>query len=197
MGGNGSLSERMEKLDLVLGRIMQEWYERCRHSYVTAEDSSELGVEPEVKYFKRFANHRLKFSRKGELEVTYGLAAEHRDGRILIVASVNNKSERFDYDGFVRRLQDYYWRAAIERPWTRPAVDRYTYADLLFFEPRIGGSITLDVREEHADIVRLAFQVRPGQEEFLLGSEELLHDLIENYCLNPLKRIYAESYRQS
>lgn len=197
MTGNETPKGRLERLDAVMARILLEWYERCRHHYVTEEDSRQLGVEPEVKYFADFANHRLKFNRRGELDVTYGLAAEQRDGRLLVIASVNNKSTGFDYDAFVRRLQEYYWRTCLEKPWTEPGIDHYSYGDLLHFDPRMGHSVSLDVREEGADIVRLAFELDSRYESLLLEREDLLHDLIENYCLNPLKRLYAESLRET
>jgi hypothetical protein len=60
----------------------------------------------------------------------------------------------------------------------------------------MGRSVSLDIRKDKADILRLAFEIDPKHEEFLLERKDLLLDLIENYCLNPLKRIYAESYRQ-
>ena len=55
--------------------------------------------------------------------------------------------------------------------------------------------IKLETREGKADIVRLSFGV---EEEFL---EELISDpssfmeLIQQYCVAPLRRIYAEVYR--
>jgi len=38
--------------------------------------------------------------------------------------------------------------------------------------------------------------VNPKHEDLLLSRQDVLRDLIENYCLAPLKRIYAESYRE-
>ena len=187
---------RLERINSVLEEIVSDWYERVREFYVTQEDSRQLGVEPEVKHFQEFCSHRIKFSRKGELDVTYGLAAEQRAGGLFVVASVNNKSRGFDFDGFVDRLKSHYWKSRYEKPWTEPKIDHYSYGDLLVFEPRMGSSIFLDIREEKADIIRLCFHIQPDHEELLLDTGELLRDLIENYCLNPLKRIYAESYRQ-
>ncbi|MEJ2082889.1 MAG: hypothetical protein P8Y94_12130, partial [Acidobacteriota bacterium] len=56
-----------------------------RENYVTEEDSRQLGVEPEIKYFADFGSHRVKFSRKNELNVTYGLAAEQRNADLFII----------------------------------------------------------------------------------------------------------------
>ncbi|UCF38851.1 MAG: hypothetical protein JSU96_08445 [Acidobacteriota bacterium] len=188
---------KLERVDAVLEALILGWYDRSREHYVTDEDSKSLGVEPEVKCFQEFANHRIKFARKSELDVTYGLGIEERNGRLVIVASVNNKSEGFDFDSFVNRLESHYWRSRTEKPWTDPKVDHFAYGDLLHFEPRMGKSVSLDIRKEKADIIRLFFEVDNEHEEFLLSSSELLRDLVENYCLNPLKRIYAESYREN
>lgn len=187
---------KLEKVDAVIGGIISAWYERVREYYVTEEDSKDLGVEPELKRFQQFSRHRIKFSRTSELDVTYGIGVEERDGLLVIVASVNNKSDGFDYDLFVDRLKSDYWRSRTEKPWTEPKIDHFAYGDLLHFEPRMGKSVSLETREEKADILRLFFEVEPQHEELLLENEELLRDLVENYCLNPLKRIYAESYRQ-
>jgi hypothetical protein len=186
----------LEKLNGVIERIVVDWYERLKEHYVTDEDSRELGVEPEVKYFGEFGSHRIKFSRKNELDVTYGLAAEGRNGSLVIVTSVNNKSKGFDYEAFVERLKSHYWRSRFEKPWTKPEIDHFAYGDLLHFEPRMGHSVSLDIRKDKADIVRLAFRVEPAHEELLLENSDLLRDLIENYCFSPLKRIYAETYRE-
>lgn len=192
----GNSQGKLETLNTVLEGIVADWYERVRDQYVTDEDSRELGVEPEVKQFFEFGSYRIKFSRKHDLDVTYGLAAEQKDGGLIVVASVNNKSQGFDYDGFVDRLKSHYWRSRNEKPWTRPEIDHFAYGDLLHFEPRMGHSISLDIRKDKADIVRLAFRIDNEHEDLLLHNGELLRDLIENYCLNPLKRIYAESYRE-
>jgi len=187
---------KLKQVDTVLERIISGWYERIREFYVTDDESKELGVEPELKCFHRFGNHRIKFSRQGELDVTYGLAFEVRDDRIIIVASVNNKSNGFDYDSFVERLKAHFWSSRNEKPWTDPEFDHFAYGDLLLFEPRMGKSVSLDIRKDKADIVHLYFEVDPQRESLLLGKTELLSDLVENFCLNPLKRIFAESYRE-
>ncbi len=197
--GVASMSDqkgRLEHVNVVIGKVLSEWYARVREHYVTEEDSRQLGVEPEIKYFADFGSHRVKFSRKNELNVTYGLAAEQRNADLFIIASVNNKSKGFDYDGFVERLKWHYWRSRHEKPWTKPDIDHFAYGDLLHFEPRMGHSIFLDIRKDKADIIRLAFQLDPDHEKLLLENGDLLGDLIENYCLSPLKRIYAESYRE-
>ncbi|HLV01281.1 MAG TPA: hypothetical protein VKZ59_08445 [Acidobacteriota bacterium] len=191
------MSERLNTLNEIIFNIVEEWYERIKQHYVTPEESRELGVEPEIKSFHEFGHHRIKFARQDELDVTYGLSVDQdeKDGRLVIVSSVNNKSERFNYDVFVERLKSHYWRSRHEKPWTEPEIDRFAYGDLLEFEPTMGKSVALEIRKDKADIVKLSFVVSPHHEELLMKRKDLLRDLIENYCLYPLQRIYAESYR--
>lgn len=188
------MSERLSKLNEIISSIVEEWYERIKKHYVTTEESKELGVEPEVKCFHEFGHHRIKFARQDELDVTYGLAVTEKDGRLVIISSVNNKSERFDYDLFVERLKSDYWRSHHEKPWTDREIDHFAYGDLLEFEPTMGKSVALEIRKDKADIVKLSFVIYPQHEDMLMQRKELLRDLIENYCLYPLQRIYAESY---
>lgn len=188
--------EKVRKLEAAIEAILSRWYENIKEHYVTEEESKELGVEPEIKCFLKPGNNRLKLSRQNELDVTYGLATHEKDGKLFVVSSVNNKSQGFDYDSFVERLKAHYWRSRNEKPWTDPRFDHFAYGDLLHFEPRMGKSVSLEFRKDKADIVRLFFAVDPGYEKLLLENDALLQDLLENYCLNPLKRIYAESYRE-
>ena len=192
----GSNNDKVKKIECAIEAILAAWYSRIKEHYVTEEESQELGVEPEIKCFLKPRNYRIKLSRQNELDVTYGLAAEEKAGQLFIVASVNNKSQGFDYDSFVERLKSSYWRSRNEKPWTDPKFDHFAYGDLLLFEPSMGKSVSLEFRKDKADIVRLYFQLEPQHEELLLENGELLRDLLESYCLNPLKRLYAESYRE-
>ena len=188
--------ERLGLFDRTLQEIIGEWFDRVKSNYVTEEESRQLGVEPEIKIFNEPKMHRIKFARTRELDVTYGLSVYEKDGKFHIESSVNNKSAGFDYDSFVGKLRTHYWRSRNEKPWTHPDFDRFTYGDLTPFEPTMGESVVLDSREEKADIIRLHFPIRSRHEELLMAHPEILRDLIENYCLNPLKRIYAESYHE-
>lgn len=187
---------RLRVIDQILREIIDEWYERVKENYVTEEDSQLLGVEPEIKRFADDNSYRVKFARKRELDITYGLAAVERDGTLFIESSVNNKSDGFDYDLFIGKLQEFYWKSKIEKAWTDPEFDRFAYGDLIVFEPRMGTSVKLDVRKEKADIIRLYFKINSRREELLMRRTDVLRDLIENYCLTPLKRIFAETYRE-
>jgi len=190
-----SREEKLSRLDSVMRRIITEWHDRVKADYVTEEDRELLGLEPEIKRFHSTGNHLIKFSREKTLQVTYGLRVITRGDLIAIESSVNNKSSKFDYDSFASRLKLHYWRNCYEKPWTDKAFGRYAYADLLHFDPRMGHSVSLDIRADKADVIRLLFQINPRHEDELISRTELLQDLIENYCLAPLKRIYAETFR--
>ena len=189
-----SPEEKKRLLNDAIYHIMEGWYERCKPHYVTEEESRQLGVEPELKYFEDQHSFRIKFGRAEDLDVTYGLSLIEVEGQLVIVSSVNNKTTGFDLDAFMEKLKAYYWRARNEKPWTRPAFDRYTYEDVMPFEPHLGGTVFLDARESRADIVRLHFLLNPDHEDQLLAHGEILGDLIENYCLSPLRRTFAEAY---
>jgi len=191
-----SKEEKLKQFERITHQIIDDWYERVKQNYVTEEDSRDLGIGPELKYFHEKGNHRLKFFREKELDVTYGLGVRPTDEQFIVESSVNNKSEGFDYEAFVNRLKSHYWRSRNEKPWTEADFDHFTYQDLLSFKPLMGQSVTLDMRKDKADIIRLSFGVNSHHEDLLLGRKDVLRDLIEEYCLAPLRRIYAESYRE-
>ena len=191
-----SKEEKLQQFERITHQIIDDWYERVKQNYVTYEDSQDLGIEPELKTFHESGNHRIKFSREKELDVTYGLGVMPASEQFLVESSVNNKSEGFDYEAFVLRLKSHFWRSRNEKPWTDPDFDHFTYQDLLSFIPLMGQSVTLDMRKDKADIIRLSFGVSPHHEDLLLSRKDVLRDLIEEYCLAPLRRIYAESYRE-
>ena len=191
-----SKEEKLKQFERITHQIVDDWYERVKQNYVTEEDSKDLGIGPELKSFHEKGNHRIKFVREEELDVTYGLGVRRNDEQFIVESSVNNKSDGFDYEAFVNSLKSHYWRSRNEKPWTETDFDHFTYQDLLSFKPLMGQSVTLDMRKDKADIIRLSFAVNPHHEDLLLGRKDVLRDLIEEYCLAPLKRIYAESYRE-
>ena len=191
-----SKEEKLKQFERITHQIVDDWYERVKQNYVTEEDSRDLGIGPELKSFHETGNHRIKFVREKELDVTYGLGVRRNDEQFIVESSVNNKSDGFDYEAFVNSLKSHYWRSRNEKPWTEADFDHFTYQDLLSFKPLMGQSVTLDMRKDKADIIRLSFGVNPLHEDLLLGRKDVLRDLIEEYCLAPLRRIYAESYRE-
>ncbi len=189
--------ELVMQLDQMLHQIVEGWYQRVKGGYVTVKDTQELGVEPEIKRFHEGLKHRIKFAREQELDVTYGLEAVTRNDGVYVDASVNNKSSGFDYESFVKRLQDYYWRSRNEKPFLRPGLDHCAYQDLLPFDPIMGHSVLLDLRAAKADIIRLLFRVSDRCTTLLPDHQDLFQDLIENYCLSPMKMVYAETFRET
>lgn len=183
-------------LQKALHRIIDDWFQRVRLNFVTEEDARELSIEPEIKRFHEPTRHRIKFARAGELDVTYGLGVISKNDGLYIESSVNNKSEGFDFDAFVRRLQAHYWSSRSDKPWLEPDFDKFAYQDLLPFEPVMGQTVILDSHPDKADIIRLNFRVDDRCSELLPDREDLLCDLLDNYCLGPLRRIYAEAYRE-
>ncbi|HSR52623.1 MAG TPA: hypothetical protein VLV83_17505 [Acidobacteriota bacterium] len=192
-----SADDKARRIDDILYRVIEHWYRRVASNYVTEDDSKELGLEPEIKRFHEPAKHRIKFARAHELDVTYGLQVKERADIIFIVASVNNKSKGFDYRTYVDRLQKQYWRARSDKPWTEPEVDHYAFSDLLAFEPVLDESVEVESRLSKADIIRQYFEVTPKGAQLLEDREDLFSDLVDEYCLAPMKRIYAECYRET
>lgn len=186
----------VQTLDSALFKVIDIWYDRVRPNYVTEEDSREVGLEPELKRFHGDGKHRIKFARSIELDVTYGLGAVERNGLVFLESSVNNKSNGFDYEAFVQRLERYYWSTRSEKPWVEPGYDHYSYSDLLPFEPVLGQSVLRERRPDRAEVIRLFFEVGTKFQQVLKKRGDLIVDLVEDYCLAPLKRIYAESYHE-
>jgi hypothetical protein len=187
--------EKLRRLDAVMRKIIASWHDRVKREYVNEEDQELLGLEPEIKLFHRAGAHLIKFSREKSLQVTYGLRGLSKGDLLCVESSVNNKSPRFDYESFANRIKLHYWRYCHEKPWTDKDFSRFTCGDLLKFDPRMGHSVTLDMRADKADIIRLLFEIIPDHEDGLLARVDLLQDLVETYCLGPLKRIYAETLR--
>ena len=187
--------QRIENLNKILHQIISDWYERVKEGFVTEQDSRDVGVEPEIKHFHDNRKHRIKFLREKKFDVTYGLAAAERGHCLVIESSINNKSAGFDYDIFAQRLKSHYWKNRCDKPWTNSPFNRFSYEDLLLFEPVIGKSVKLDCRKDKADIIRLYFIINPEHECLLFQSTFVLRELVVDYCLGPLKLIYVESYQ--
>jgi hypothetical protein len=190
-----SREEKLHRLDEVMRRIISEWHDRVKADYVTEDDREVLGLEPEIKRFHSTGNHLIKIARERLLHVTYGLKIVTKGDLLCVESSVNNKSAKFDYESFANRLKLHYWKNCYEKPWTDKQLGRYTYSDLFHFDPRMGHSVSLDIRADKADVIRLLFELNPRLEDELLARTDLLEDVIDNYCLAPLKRIYAETFR--
>ena len=67
------VTQKKRLLDDTMRTIMENWYERCKPHYVTVEESRQLGVEPELKYFNDVSNYRIKFGRADCAQIMIGL----------------------------------------------------------------------------------------------------------------------------
>ena len=95
-----------DSIELVLSKIIDDWYERVSRYYVTKEDQEESALAETAIELKRFHDakgHRIKFD-KGDLDFTYGLKASWEQQTLHLEISVNNKVENFDYGNFTMAL---------------------------------------------------------------------------------------------
>jgi hypothetical protein len=67
--------------------------------------------------------------------------------------------------------------------------------DIFHLPEDLNGSITLETREGKADIVRLSFGIEDEFLDELIAEPPNFMELIHQYCVAPLRRIYAEVYR--
>jgi len=184
-------------IDETLEAIIDQWYLSVSDYYITSEKKVEnpsLSGEEELKRFHDELGHRIKFN-KAELDFTYGLALQPSPEGCVLEASVNNKVPNFNYGELVRRLEGFYQR---ER--TRP-LDRYkklkkaAYGDVFVLPADLQSSLSVEQREGKADIVRLAFGLQEAFLEELVADPPVFMDVIHQYCVAPLRRIYAEVFR--
>ena len=186
-----------EMIDKALETIIDQWYQSVSQYYITTEKKAEnpdiFGPE-ELKRFHDDTGHRIKFN-KGDLDFTYGLILidDATEGRALDV-SVNNKVPDYNYSELGRRLAVYY-QANREKP-----VDGFTKlkkirnCDVFHLKENLG-TIKVEAREGKADIVRLTFRISGKYIDDLIAEPVVFRDLIQQYCVAPLRRIYADVYR--
>jgi len=187
-----------ELIDGSLEAIIDQWYLSVSDYYVTSEKKAEnpdIQVPEELKRFHDETGHRIKFN-KGDLDFTYGLSLMADTEDCVLEVSVNNKVPNFNYGDLTQKLAAYY-QSAKDKPIDGfKKLKKVRNRDIFEFKEDLQDSIKVEEREGKADIVRLSFGV---QEEFL---EELVADppnfmeLIHQYCVAPLRRIYAEVFRK-
>jgi hypothetical protein len=192
------ISAKTAKLiDEALGAIIDQWYLSVSDYYVTAEKRSEnpeIQVPEELKRFHDETGHRIKFN-KGDLDFTYGLSIDtDADGYDLEV-SVNNKVPNFNYPELVRRLATHY-EGAGEKPIEGfKKLKKVRNCDIFALQEDLRNSITVEQREGKADIVRMKFAIQDLHMDELVGDPPNFMEVIHQYCVAPLRRIYAEVYR--
>ena len=193
MSGKNIPSHISELIDRALETIIDQWYQSVSEYYITAEKKAEnpdiFGPE-ELKRFHDETGHRIKFN-KADLDFTYGLSLiDDADGSCALEVSVNNKVPNFNYAELERRL-DVYYQANREKP-----VEGFTKlkktrnCDAFHRE-----TIKVEKTEGKADIVRLTFCISGKYLENLIAEPASFVELIQQYCVAPLRRIYAEVYR--
>ena len=116
------------------------------------------------------------------------------DGYALEV-SVNNKVPNFNYSELVRRLAAYYPAAKSKPIEGFKKLKKICNCDVFALQENLQDSIKVETREGKADIVRLSFGIQDEYLEDLVSDPPNFMELIHQYCVAPLRRIYAEVYR--
>lgn len=187
----------VKMIDKALEAIIDQWYLSVSDYYITqeklAEDPSREGPE-ELKRFHDDTGHRIKFN-KGDLDFTYGLAVESDTGGCRLEASVNNKVPNFNYGELVRRLSSHYGTAKNQPVQGFKKLRKVCCCDVFSVPEDLHNSVAVEHRDGKADIVRLSFDVLDEHLEDLVAEPAGFMDLIHQYCVAPLRRIYADVYR--
>jgi len=184
-------------IDKALETIIDQWYQSVSEYYITTEKKAEnpdiFGPE-ELKRFHDETGHRIKFN-KGDLDFTYGLILiDDADEGCALDISVNNKVPDFNYPELGRRLAIYY-QSNREKPvegFTK--LKKIRNCDVFHLKEDLG-TIKVEERAGKADIVRLTFSISGKYMEELIAEPVVFRDLIQQYCVAPLRRTYADVYR--
>ncbi len=186
-------------IDEALAAIVDQWYLSVSDYYVTTEKKAEnpdIQAPEELKRFHDSLAHRIKFF-KGDLDFTYGLALELDGDRCLLEASINNQVPRFNYSELLRRLTAHY-EAAKHKPIEGfKKLKKVANSEVFSLPDDLQNSLVVEQREGKADIVRLSFGVQDEFLEELIADPPAFMEVIHQYCVAPLRRLYAEVYRSS
>ena len=184
-------------IDKALEAIIDQWYLSVSDYYITAEKKAEnpgIDVPEELKRFHDETGHRIKFN-KGDLDFTYGLCFMPGGENCAFEVSVNNKVPNLNYGELVRRLAVHY-QANKDKPIEGfKKLRKLRNCDVFHLPEDLQGSIKLETREGKADIVRLSFGIEEEYLDELISEPPNLMELIHQYCVAPLRRIYADVYR--
>lgn len=186
-------------IDEALAAIVDQWYLSVSDYYITAEKKAEnpaLTVPEELKRFHDTLSHRIKFF-KGDLDFTYGLGLEVDGDQCLLEASVNNKVPKFNYPELVRRLTVHYETARQKPIEGFKKLKKVANCDLFSLPADLQNSLVVEYREGKADIVRLSFGIEDQHLDELTADPPAFMEVIHQYCVAPLRRLYAEVYRSN
>jgi hypothetical protein len=184
-------------IDKALEAIIDQWYLSVSDYYITCEkkaENPEIKLPEELKRFHDETGHRIKFN-KGDLDFTYGLSITTNTESCDLEVSVNNKVPDFDYAGLVRRLTSYYQGAKDKPIEGFKKLKKVRNCETFILSDDLQNSITVEQREGKADIVRLSFGIGEQYLEDLISDPQNFMEVIHQYCVAPLRRIYAEIYR--
>jgi hypothetical protein len=184
-------------IDEALGAIIDQWYLSVSDYYITSEKRSENpGIEDpeELKRFHDETGHRIKFY-KGDLDFTYGLCLESDADGYDLEVSVNNKVPNFNYAELIRRLAAHYEAAGSKTIEGFKKLKKVRNCDLFALQEDLKNSVTVEQRDGKADIVRLSFGIQDQYLDELVSDPPNFMEVIHQYCVAPLRRIYAEVYR--
>jgi hypothetical protein len=184
-------------IDKALEAIIDQWYLSVSDYYITSEkkaENPEIQVPDELKRFHDENGHRIKFN-KGDLDFTYGLSLMSDIEDCAVEASVNNKVPNFNYGELVRRLSVHYQTAKDKQIEGFKKIKKVRNCEVFGLQENLQDSIKVEAREGKADIVRLTFEVQGEHLEELVSDPPNFMELIHQYCVAPLRRIYAEVYR--
>lgn len=190
-------AKTLRLIDEALAAIIDQWYLSVSDYYVTAEkkaENPELLVPEELKRFHDAWAHRIKFD-KGDLDFTYGLALEASGDLILLEVSVNNKVPNFNYGELVRRLSMHYETAKFKPIEGFKKLKKVHNSDVFSLPDSLQSRFVVEQREGKADIVRLSFGIEDQYLEELISDPPAFMEAIHQYCVAPLRRVYAEVYR--
>jgi hypothetical protein len=180
-----------------LEAIIDQWYLSVSDYYITSEKKAENPSIEQVEELKRFHDengHRIKFN-KGDLDFTYGLCLDSETEGPELEVSVNNKVPNFNYPELTRRLSAYYAEARNKPIEGFKKLKKVRNADVFVLPEDLAHVIRIEQREGKADIVRLAFGISDQYLEDLVADPTNFMEVIHQYCVAPLRRIYAEVYR--
>jgi len=187
----------VKMIDEALEAIIDQWYLSVSDYYVTAEKKKEnpaIEAPEELKRFHDELGHRIKFD-KGELDFTYGLSVEAGPEGCRLQASVNTKVPNFDYAELVRRLSVYYETARTKQIEGFKKAKKIRNCDLFILPDDLQKSVALEQRPGKADIIRLTFGIDETYLEDMMAEPANFMEAIHQYCVAPLRRVYAEVYR--
>jgi hypothetical protein len=200
LAGKKKISPKTTKLiDETLAAIIDQWYLSVSDYYITAEKKAEdpaVFAPEELKRFHDASSHRIKFF-KGDLDFTYGLGLDISGEQCHLEASVNNKVPRFNYGELVRRLSIHYDVAKAKPIEGFKKLKKVRNCDVFSLPENLQNSLVVEQREGKADIVRLSFVIEDQYLEDLTSDPPAFMEIIHQYCVAPLRRIYAEVYRSN